>query len=293
MKIDIINLYSNIAPSRSELQGDHGQSFLIQFEDQKILFDTGAKGDILLHNMKHLNIDPNSITQLILSHGHYDHTAGLPAFLDARDPSLPPLPVLAHPAVHEQKRAKILFIKKDIGFPTLTSEQSAKLAYTYEAKPVEITPFLRTTGEIRDRPYRDGIEPTAQHKEDDIFVPDPMWDDISLILSTTSGQVIITGCAHAGALNIMHYTKSNSAEPIHAIIGGSHMVRYTPDEIGKTAALFKTEFGEPELYLNHCTDKLPSKLLPQTKTLEILPTVYDPSKVHACLVGTKLTFEVG
>jgi 7,8-dihydropterin-6-yl-methyl-4-(beta-D-ribofuranosyl)aminobenzene 5'-phosphate synthase len=47
----------------------------------KILFDTGADGNILLSNMERLHIDPRDIEEVFISHGHFDHIGGLSAFL--------------------------------------------------------------------------------------------------------------------------------------------------------------------------------------------------------------------
>lgn len=79
MKITII--YDNEAFNK-KLAGDWGFSCLIEVFDRKILFDTGAKGDILLENMNKLNIDPLIIDEIFISHEHWDHIGGLSAFLE-------------------------------------------------------------------------------------------------------------------------------------------------------------------------------------------------------------------
>jgi len=286
--IEIINLYSNIARPGSNLTGDHGQSFLIKTGDERILMDTGSSGKILLHNMRSLGIEPDMITSIILSHGHYDHTAGLPDFLDARTKS-DPLQVVAHPDIREKKRLKFLFIKRSIGFPELTAEQEAKLNFIFDKEPREME-HLRTTGEIKERKERDGVEPNAQHLENGKFVVDPVHDDLSVIISTASGQVIITGCAHAGILNICNHAKKTSDQPIRAIIGGTHMVRYSEEEVMTIADKLEKDYDHPDLYLNHCTDKLPVKFLKQTKAIDILRKRFGEEKVKNCFVGTRLSF---
>lgn len=79
MKITIV--YDNEV-SRKGLQAAWGFSCVIEIEDAtKILFDTGADGEILLSNMAKLHIDPQRIDEVFISHGHFDHIGGLPAFL--------------------------------------------------------------------------------------------------------------------------------------------------------------------------------------------------------------------
>jgi len=80
MKLTII--YDNTV-FKPGLQSDWGFSCLVEVEGcPKILFDTGTDGDILLSNMRKLNIDPLSIKEVFISHDHFDHTGGLSAFLE-------------------------------------------------------------------------------------------------------------------------------------------------------------------------------------------------------------------
>jgi 7,8-dihydropterin-6-yl-methyl-4-(beta-D-ribofuranosyl)aminobenzene 5'-phosphate synthase len=81
-------LYDNV-PYDKRLQTDWGFSALIEYQGETVLFDAGANGKILLANMRTLGVDPAGIRQVVLSHVHSDHTAGLPAFLDVS--SKPPV----------------------------------------------------------------------------------------------------------------------------------------------------------------------------------------------------------
>jgi 7,8-dihydropterin-6-yl-methyl-4-(beta-D-ribofuranosyl)aminobenzene 5'-phosphate synthase len=79
MKITIV--YDNESYGKG-LQADWGFSCLVEVENTpKILFDTGANGEILLSNMERLHIDPQAIEEVFISHGHFDHIGGLSAFL--------------------------------------------------------------------------------------------------------------------------------------------------------------------------------------------------------------------
>lgn len=78
MRITII--YDNTAHTEGFI-ADWGFSCLVEASGRKILFDTGAKGDILLDNMKKLAINPSEIDAIFISHGHWDHTGGLSDFL--------------------------------------------------------------------------------------------------------------------------------------------------------------------------------------------------------------------
>ncbi|MBW2619935.1 MAG: MBL fold metallo-hydrolase, partial [Deltaproteobacteria bacterium] len=78
MKITII--YDNTAWDIN-LKSDWGFSCLVEAFGKNILFDTGAKADVLLDNMEKLNIDPLQIDEVFISHSHWDHTGGLSCIL--------------------------------------------------------------------------------------------------------------------------------------------------------------------------------------------------------------------
>lgn len=64
------------------LKPDWGFGCLIRGTGRTLLFDTGAKGDILLDNMAKMNIVPKDIELVFISHDHWDHTGGLPEILN-------------------------------------------------------------------------------------------------------------------------------------------------------------------------------------------------------------------
>jgi 7,8-dihydropterin-6-yl-methyl-4-(beta-D-ribofuranosyl)aminobenzene 5'-phosphate synthase len=78
MRVTII--YDNTS-LREDLRADWGFSALVEARGRRILFDTGARGEILLGNMKALGLDPRSIEEVFISHPHVDHMGGLPDLL--------------------------------------------------------------------------------------------------------------------------------------------------------------------------------------------------------------------
>ena len=83
MKITII--YDNEV-FKEDLKADWGFSCLVEAENTpRILFDAGTNGSILLSNMKKLDIAPESIDEVFISHNHFDHTGGLSAFLNVNN----------------------------------------------------------------------------------------------------------------------------------------------------------------------------------------------------------------
>ncbi len=80
--VKITVLYDNQALNPT-CERDWGFSCLIEVSDKKILFDTGGNGLILMENMKKLDVNPKDVTDVFLSHNHFDHIGGLSYFLNA------------------------------------------------------------------------------------------------------------------------------------------------------------------------------------------------------------------
>ncbi len=130
MKITII--YDN-ETSRSDLVPDWGFACLVEAHGITILFDTGAKGNILLRNMEKLNIDPKSIEIIVISHGHWDHTGGLEDFL-------------------EKNRNIKLYIPSFYGIPSCAVDEAIEVK-----GPMQICEGVFSTGELQGE-TEDGIE---------------------------------------------------------------------------------------------------------------------------------------
>jgi len=78
-----VTIVFNNTSSKDDLIADWGFACVIETDRHNILFDAGADGQILMHNLEKLNIDPRSIDTIFISHNHFDHTGGLSAFLNA------------------------------------------------------------------------------------------------------------------------------------------------------------------------------------------------------------------
>jgi 7,8-dihydropterin-6-yl-methyl-4-(beta-D-ribofuranosyl)aminobenzene 5'-phosphate synthase len=101
MKVTVI--YDNEASKRG-LRDGWGFSALIESEKAPpILFDTGADGPTLLHNMKELNIDPKDIGIIVISHAHGDHTGGLSAILKENETAELYIPSSFHMSIPDRK----------------------------------------------------------------------------------------------------------------------------------------------------------------------------------------------
>jgi 7,8-dihydropterin-6-yl-methyl-4-(beta-D-ribofuranosyl)aminobenzene 5'-phosphate synthase len=285
LQVTITNLYNDVIPEKSEFIADHGQSFLIEFPDKKVLFDTGMNGPKLLHNMKQLQIDPNSIDVLVLSHGHLDHTGGVKALLRNRS-SENPLEIIGHPTVFEPKgmyNAKKTPNVTEFYLPPIEEELQEKMLLNLTVNPVKIHPNLMTVGEVKARPHKDGVENRTRHFVDGNWEHDRLLDDLSLVLKTKNGLVLICGCCHAGLLNTLEQvTRIFPEENINTIIGGTHMLYFNEEEVDFVAGQLMNKYSSPKLYFNHCSGQ---------NTIDRLQTQIKSDVIRPCLVGTKIEFE--
>jgi 7,8-dihydropterin-6-yl-methyl-4-(beta-D-ribofuranosyl)aminobenzene 5'-phosphate synthase len=284
LKIEILNLYNDIAPKDCDLIANHGQAFLIRSEENQTLFDTGQIGKYLLHNMKKLGVDPNKINSVVISHGHYDHSGGLNELVRIRTVD-EKLTVIAHPIAllpkggYKTKEKKEI---KDASFPSFPDDVKDKINLCLVKEPYKITDYLTTTGEIIYRPHKDGTSESHVFFEDEKWKPDKMVDDISLVVQTKDGLVIICGCCHAGLLNTLeHVTKQYPNKKIHAILGGTHMMKYTGEEVEYVAKGLSENYNKPKLYFNHCSGQ---------NVIDQMLEIFGSEIVEDCLIGKKLVY---
>jgi 7,8-dihydropterin-6-yl-methyl-4-(beta-D-ribofuranosyl)aminobenzene 5'-phosphate synthase len=212
------------------LLGEHGFSVLVTVAKNgsrhQILFDVGASPDGVGENMARLELDPAAIEAIVCSHGHFDHTTGLDGLI--RRLGTVNLPVLIHP--HFWRRRRLALPGRDpIEIPT--TSRRALAGAGFEVIEEEQPSFLfdrsvLVTGEVpRTTGYEPGF-PAQQAWLAGRWEPDPLvLDDQALIVDVRDkGLVVITGCGHAGVVNICRYARRLTGErPVYAVIGGFHL----------------------------------------------------------------------
>lgn len=292
MQVKLTNIVDNTTQDNSDFIPSSGLSYLFEFEDKKILFDAGDQGMVLRHNMQLLDIDPKTIDTLVLSHGHWDHTFGIEALMNSRGDA-PVLEIIAHPHAFKERRVtkfvlRILALLKykiyNFGFPKLSKEIREKISLTPVTEPFELTPLLTTIGEISEWKEKPSKIDKLTIKLDKKFVKDEILDDLSLILKTKEGIVLILGCGHAGVLNICLRAKEiYPNEDIKMIIGGTHLVALSEEEeLEYVAQKLDKEYKRPMLYFSHCTGK---------KAIKFMANYFGKEIVKSFKVGDTLSFE--
>jgi 7,8-dihydropterin-6-yl-methyl-4-(beta-D-ribofuranosyl)aminobenzene 5'-phosphate synthase len=233
--------------------GEWGYAALVEVDGRRILFDTGARPDTVLSNVRELKIDLASVQDVILSHNHGDHTGGLMTLRREFAKASPAALSRTHVG------AGIFWSR-----PMQTSEGNpmVKLKPAYEAtggvfveyhEPKELYPGVWLTGPVaRVHPERNWSG-TGRVRTPDAVVEDTIPEDMSLVFNTDKGLVVLSGCGHAGIINTLEYAQKKIRNaPVYAAIGGFHLFALPDDKLTWTAAKLR-EFGLKQFLGGHCT----------------------------------------
>ncbi len=236
--------------SRQPFRAEHGFSVLIESDSRIIMFDTGGS-DLFFHNARALNIELYGVDDIIISHGHYDHSSGLPAVLREAQHAC----VHIHEMAFEQKMSASTGTMRYIGLPDRTRQALTELdkeerldIMAGHIQQLDFTFKLFSTGGRDELPpdwkfYLDAGNHNA--------VPDRFEDEISLLIEGEEQCCLISGCSHCGIDTIYSKAKEYTEKPIAYVIGGSHLDKASDEEISRVADFFTKE--NAELYLGHCT----------------------------------------
>jgi 7,8-dihydropterin-6-yl-methyl-4-(beta-D-ribofuranosyl)aminobenzene 5'-phosphate synthase len=232
------------------LRSEHGFSAWVEVGGRRLLFDTG-QGPSVSSNAAKLGIDLRTADILVLSHGHYDHTGGIPAAIE----HAPAIQVYLHPAATCARYSIREGTARSIAMPW-----SAKAALDvihdggthWITAPVEIESGVGLTGPIpRLTDYEDTGGPFYTDAEG--AHGDPITDDQALWIRTNCGLVVVVGCSHAGLINTLRYTQQLSGEArVCAVVGGFHLTEAVGSRLECTVAALREL--DPNLIVPcHCT----------------------------------------
>ncbi|MFO8060634.1 MAG: MBL fold metallo-hydrolase, partial [Bacillota bacterium] len=205
-----------------------------------------------------LGVRVNSIDALVLSHAHYDHTGGLRQLVEAEGGRFS---VIAHPEVTRKvfsTSSGLRYIGLESG--VLEALPPSRLLLLQE--PAEIYPGIWTSGTIDRKTEFESAEENVYVVEDGAMVEDEELDDMALIFDLGDyGQVVLTGCSHAGVVNTVISAESlHPGSPLRGLMGGFHLIDKSPELRRRTAEALAEREGLV-VYSGHCTGWEGEKLL--------------------------------
>jgi 7,8-dihydropterin-6-yl-methyl-4-(beta-D-ribofuranosyl)aminobenzene 5'-phosphate synthase len=257
----LITLSENTA-WRTEVLAEWGLSILIEKDGYSILLDAGATISAA-QNAKILGIDLTKISTIVLSHGHFDHTGGLPHLLTAIGHEVT---VVAHPDIWTPKYNR----QEDrpgkyIGIPYAREQLEVLGAkFNLSSEPVRIDEDITTTGEVPMLTDFETIDSVLYLKTANRWQPDTLLDDQGIIIKTPQGLVVICGCAHRGLINTLHQArKITGIQKIDLVAGGAHLFNASDEQVWQTISALN-EMGVQKLATCHCTGMMANNLLAQT-----------------------------
>jgi len=237
--------------------GEWGFSALIEADSIKILFDAGARENTVLENSREINIDLSSVTHLILSHNHADHTVGW-------------LPLRNAMMGNNSNALSVTHVGKGL-FDTRIlpngqvniSRQKDSILYVQSGGEIvvhdsftELYPGIYLTGPVpRKHPEKNyTLAGKIVNKKDASgnVIDDIVPEDMSLVIRTEKGLVLISGCGHSGFINTVDYVQNNLQQPLLAAIGGFHLLENSDEQVKWTASQLK-KTGIRYFMGAHCT----------------------------------------
>ncbi len=241
---------------------EHGLSYIIEYDDEKILFDTG-QSDMFVQNARIMGITVNDVDLIVLSHGHYDHGNGLSYIHDKK--------LICHNDCFVKRYRKSDL--KSIGLKNSKEEISKKFDLICTKEAYKISDKIIFLGEI---PRLTDFE---SQQTDFIFQdgsPDFVMDDSAISMITNEGLFVITGCGHAGVVNTLEHAKKLCGESrICGIMGGFHLKEANKQTM-ETVRYLKNQKVK-YIYPSHCT------------ALPALNVFYDNFKINTLKTGDIIT----
>jgi 7,8-dihydropterin-6-yl-methyl-4-(beta-D-ribofuranosyl)aminobenzene 5'-phosphate synthase len=231
--------------------GEWGFAALVEVDGKSILFDTGARPNTVLENARELEIDLSGVEDVILSHSHWDHTAGLMTLRRELSKTNPAALSRAHvgKGFFLERRGHwenaMIAIKKEY--------EATGGEFIEHDKPLEILPGVWVTGPVPrlhpEKNYPGGVEVAKGES----WVADDVPEDQSLLFNTPRGLVLLSGCGHAGIINTLEYGREFiRSAPAPAVLGGFHLYDAKEEQLDWTADKLK-EFGIAQILGAHCT----------------------------------------
>ena len=236
---------------------EHGLSIYIETPELNILFDAGAS-DMFISNARARHVDLGKADVAVISHGHYDHTNGLPQFIKINEKARIYIHKDAFSESYGMLRGQI---EKEPCSILWTDEQYKNIEHRLclTEGPLWLTDDILVSGTIPEVPGCEMTEKFYKKLENEEFIEDDMSHEQFLAIRTrdeqrkSKGILIFSGCSHKGVIPVLRYArKLMPDEKIRGLIAGMHLYNATSDVRSRVVSEIMQENMEMVMPV-HCT----------------------------------------
>lgn len=249
MQVDVSILVENTAPAPG-LIGEYGFACLVDIDGHELLLDTGSER-ALFHNSKVMGIDLAQVEEVVISHGHFDHTGALLPLLEHHGPKK----IMAHTRLFLPRMLPTAGGGlRPIGTPFSRAElEKAGAVFVLHDQWKELRPGVYLSGEIPRLNSFEDVGGNFKVEVDGRIEDDHLEDDMALVIDLPEGLVVISGCAHSGFLNIIGQAqKITGKSKVLAYIGGTHLMNASENRLRMTIDALRA-LDIDRVVVAHCT----------------------------------------
>ena len=246
---------------RDALLAEHGFSALIRVtrngKTQSILYDAGLSPKGVRNNLDVMGVDVTDMRAIVLSHGHADHHGGLEGLFQRYGRLR--MPLVLHPDAFKERKI-VLPTGAELHLPPPSANDLDREGLTLvedRGPSFLVDQSVLVSGQVeRTTDYEKGFPSHQARTQDGGWEPDPwVWDDQNAIVNVRDrGLVVVSGCSHAGAVNVLRNAQRLTGEQrILAFIGGFHLTGGSFDAIIPATVADVKRIGVEQLVPGHCT----------------------------------------
>ena len=232
-----------------EYKPKHGLCLYVEAQGHKMLFDLGPNA-LFLKNLEKMGINVEKIDTVVISHGHADHGGGLEAFLE------------------KNTQARI-YIRKSAFQPHFIKVAKIPIRVSLDPKLINTGRFIFTKdvdmidnglvliSGVRGRSFLSEANTKLFVRKHKQMVNDDFMHEQSLLITENERTALISGCSHAGIVNIQKKAEHVHGDGIDLVVGGFHLYnpptgKYESDELIDGVADALSGYGST-YYTCHCT----------------------------------------
>ena len=268
-----------VARQMPDLRAEHGLAHYVEVvrggETVRIAFDFGPSEAAITHNFRVLGLDPGTIDDLALSHGHWDHWGGLAGLLRT---------------YRRAMKKRLTFYAGEDHFLTRFNQRGADrvcmgrlhrdeierydIAVESVRAPLLIADGVLLSGEMHEQEPFEPIPDNLRVERDGAIVPDSFMGEQTLIANLKGrGLVVVTSCSHRGIVGICrHAARITGVPKVHAVIGGFHLSGLKEERVTRVVDAFR-DLEVDWVVPQHCTGleamatmmhRLPQEMVPSS-----------------------------